>query len=837
MLGGVGPVSKRMAADYWLAIANGQDAASAAATIASQRYVRLAEIAGGANSPADWNTRVLGAWREGLIDNNSANQLLGHWDKKDQFVNSLMKASEQVNAEVARRGQGLELTPHGVTTSQTAQQGTEGMHGAAAAGEGRLVDVKVWNDPNDPTKGYTIQQTPAPGVYRFLQEHTGSELMSQGGPDPVASMPKSQALAAIMQRESSGRNIETQIKNANGTPASTASGYYQMTDDTWHDAAAAAGIKNPPARAMMASRADQDAAASALWDKRGAQPWLASNPNLRTSAAAPATRAAPIAPIPQRVGLGGGGNAPMGQPGGAPAVGPIAAATVGAAPGTSAVAQAVPPAARVQVTPPPPASPSSPVVAGANRPYVVGDSIAQGVQSAGRLDGNTHVGDNPTTVLAKIKNTPAAQVSGKDVVLSSGASNDHSPQQMANIEEQVRTLKTDGAKSVKLLGVGPGGGGDQVNRTLAMIAGRTGAEFVPLTGSGFTGDGVHLQNYGPLTQQLTTAEAAAAGGEGGGGVAARTGGYDVASLGNVPPPTMPSRAGVIAGVDTGAPPTATQAQYLGLPPGPVRTMPSEWHPGPAVADAIETDKKLRDTDAAEMPAIQKDVLAGQTAMRTMQDAVRRLNMVGGFPGAASGTRVTVGQFLKDFGPQWAEKIGAAIGGDKFDPSKVDQVRILAKELFQMSINQEQGLTTRGGAQLTELFNDMLPNIGMSKNAISDMTNVMQVMQQARLDYLQGAQQHYGRERMWLPMQRDAQGGLQRYHPLSEWDMKYNDPEGKYSPHTYVGAAAVLNGGDDWREGLNKKQQGYAIQAAMRAHPGAVLNSALIPKRYGGDAND
>jgi hypothetical protein len=107
--------------------------------------------------------------------------------------------------------------------------------------------------------------------------------------DPISALPKDQALAAIVQRESAGKNIPTAILGPDGKPASTASGYYQMLDDTWHEAATLAGIKNPPARAMDASKADQDAAASALYDKYGVVPWKKSAPGTPTTAPPVAT--------------------------------------------------------------------------------------------------------------------------------------------------------------------------------------------------------------------------------------------------------------------------------------------------------------------------------------------------------------------------------------------------------------------------------------------------------------------------------------------------------------------------------------------------------------------
>jgi hypothetical protein len=82
------------------------------------------------------------------------------------------------------------------------------------------------------------------------------------------------------------------------TPASTASGYYQMLDSTWKEAAGLAGIDttNLP-HAMNASFEQQHAAASALFDKYGEQPWAASAP-----------KGATLAPPP---GGGGGGTPPV----------------------------------------------------------------------------------------------------------------------------------------------------------------------------------------------------------------------------------------------------------------------------------------------------------------------------------------------------------------------------------------------------------------------------------------------------------------------------------------------------------------------------------------------
>jgi hypothetical protein len=88
-------------------------------------------------------------------------------------------------------------------------------------------------------------------------------------------------LARFAARESQNQNIPQR----SGGPAS---GYYQMEDSsrggsgTWETAAAWAGLPRLPdgtyGRAMDYSPGDQHAAAVALYDRRGAQPWTMSDP-------------------------------------------------------------------------------------------------------------------------------------------------------------------------------------------------------------------------------------------------------------------------------------------------------------------------------------------------------------------------------------------------------------------------------------------------------------------------------------------------------------------------------------------------------------------------------
>ncbi len=106
------------------------------------------------------------------------------------------------------------------------------------------------------------------------------------------SFTKEEFLAAVRLYESNNQNVYQRAVGPNGgynpstgtiTGPSTAQGYYQITNSTWRDIAAAAGIdlKQYP-NAMSAPREVQDRAASALYDQRGASPWAPYNANLRS---------------------------------------------------------------------------------------------------------------------------------------------------------------------------------------------------------------------------------------------------------------------------------------------------------------------------------------------------------------------------------------------------------------------------------------------------------------------------------------------------------------------------------------------------------------------------
>jgi hypothetical protein len=128
---------------------------------------------------------------------------------------------------------------------------------------------------------------------------------------PGASLEEQEAkLKQIEHRESGGQNIVNR-QGPGGTPASTASGYYQMIDDTWKWAARRAGIDvSLYPRAINATWELQHKAALALINAQGERPWLASAPHLSH----PPLGATP-APNLSHLPLGADGGAGSTQPG------------------------------------------------------------------------------------------------------------------------------------------------------------------------------------------------------------------------------------------------------------------------------------------------------------------------------------------------------------------------------------------------------------------------------------------------------------------------------------------------------------------------------------------
>jgi hypothetical protein len=178
-------------------------------------------------------------------------------------------------------------------------------------------------------------------------------------------------------------------------------------------------------------------------------------------------------------------------------------------------------------TPPEPPAASMPATTSFG-PVAFGDSIAAhlirkaGVegQESGRVavyrPGDTAVsGYNPQQVLDVIKQAPGSSIQGRDVVLSSGASNIagtalDNQEQIGRIGEQIETLQQRGARSVELLGVGTAPRLAGVNERLAEIASQRGAIFAgPLRS--VAADQIHAANNDDLLRQIRQAREAAPG--------------------------------------------------------------------------------------------------------------------------------------------------------------------------------------------------------------------------------------------------------------------------------------------------------------------------------------
>jgi hypothetical protein len=98
------------------------------------------------------------------------------------------------------------------------------------------------------------------------------------------SLTSAQALPIISQYESSNSNVPNQM-GPNGTPLSTASGYYQIINGTWQQFAPQVGVDlNQYPTAMSAPQAVQAQVAGAIYNAQGFSPW-SSNTQLMNAVA------------------------------------------------------------------------------------------------------------------------------------------------------------------------------------------------------------------------------------------------------------------------------------------------------------------------------------------------------------------------------------------------------------------------------------------------------------------------------------------------------------------------------------------------------------------------
>jgi hypothetical protein len=132
----------------------------------------------------------------------------------------------------------------------------------------------------------------------------------------------------------------------------------------------------------------------------------------------------------------------------------------------------------------------------------IGDSIAKGLQDLGGagIGGDARVGAMPGEVLRKVKKlAESGTLKDKNVVLSSGLSNDPQASEFKNIEEQLKVLKSTGAH-ITLLGVSNENAElAPFNDRLKALAEKYGATFAPLPSTEFSDKKHHIH---PSSKEL-----------------------------------------------------------------------------------------------------------------------------------------------------------------------------------------------------------------------------------------------------------------------------------------------------------------------------------------------
>lgn len=132
----------------------------------------------------------------------------------------------------------------------------------------------------------------------------------------------------------------------------------------------------------------------------------------------------------------------------------------------------------------------------------IGDSIAEGMKDAAKGEGNTQVGRKPHEVLSEMERMGTDYFKGKEVVLSTGLSNN--TQDLDSVRKQMEFLKNAGAK-VKIAGMSnsredlaPG------NQQLQQLSSEYGYDFMGGYEAGK--DKVHPTNYGDYLASATPKE-------------------------------------------------------------------------------------------------------------------------------------------------------------------------------------------------------------------------------------------------------------------------------------------------------------------------------------------
>lgn len=213
------------------------------------------------------------------------NNALGSDPFKSGLVGLALQKHGGWNAESVKKLLGPEVMKSiGGEGSEQFQQITRALTGGDWPGAAALIGNALNNDPTRINQVLTPllrgMGIPEASTAKIISNLTGQPIsvgMGLTGTGPGAgggNMPWESASKLIQQFESSGGK---NIKN----PTSTASGPWQMLDDTWKETASGLGIDvNQYPTAMSAPIEIQERVAHALYSKRGFQPWTVGNPRL-----------------------------------------------------------------------------------------------------------------------------------------------------------------------------------------------------------------------------------------------------------------------------------------------------------------------------------------------------------------------------------------------------------------------------------------------------------------------------------------------------------------------------------------------------------------------------
>lgn len=217
-----------------------QDPAKAIDSAVGMRSQVLSQLASSATNADEWNQNVLRAYRDGWIDDETANQLYGHYEKQPAVVRSFAPAASQLSETTTLSGQGMTTDANGnpvpspaaaggaalkaasVADAQLPARVAEAQATAAARAQYRTVQVP-YTDANGRTYDLTVPASSLPNLAGGAPPgaaRTGADLASG------TALPAQAFAARLTQAESGGVPTAT-------SPTSSATGAAQFLDPTW----------------------------------------------------------------------------------------------------------------------------------------------------------------------------------------------------------------------------------------------------------------------------------------------------------------------------------------------------------------------------------------------------------------------------------------------------------------------------------------------------------------------------------------------------------------------------------------------------------------------------